>query len=88
MQWLLNKIIYLCITSSTKIIKNLKKQNKKKLEAILKNVDRLSNKESVLKSLKTIKVELENIKQEISSYEDVIVDESTYITPDILGNEE
>ena len=60
----------------------------KKLEAILKNVDRLSNKESVLKSLRTIKVELENIKQEISSYEDVIVDESTYITPDILDKEE
>ena len=60
----------------------------KKLEAILKNVDRLSNKESVLKSLRTIKVELENIKQEISLYEDVIVDESTYITPDILDKEE
>lgn len=60
----------------------------RKLESILKDVDKLSDKESVLKSLRTIKIELENIKEEISSYENVVVDESTYITPDVLDKEE
>ena len=54
----------------------------------MKDVDKLSDKESVLKSLRTIKTELENIKEEIGSYEDVVIDESTYITLDVLDKEE
>ena len=52
------------------------------------NVDKLSDKESVLKSLKTIKEELENIKAEIKQYEEDVIFESTYITKELLEKEE
>lgn len=60
----------------------------RRLEAILQNVDKLSDKESVLKSLKTIKEELENIKAEIKQYEEDVIFESTYITKELLEKEE
>lgn len=59
-----------------------------KLEEILKNVDKLSDKESILESLKTIKKQLENIKNETEQYEADVTFKSTYITPEVLDKEE
>lgn len=60
----------------------------RRLEAILQHVDRLSDKETVKKSLQEIKTQLENIKTETEQYEDDITFESTYITPELLDEEE
>lgn len=60
----------------------------KRLEEILQNIDALNKKEKVKIALVEIKKQIENIKEEISSYEDAVVDESTYITPDVLDKEE
>lgn len=59
-----------------------------RLEEILKNIDVLADKESVRKSLQDVKKQLENIRNEINRYEDEAIFESTYLTPEIIDQEE
>ena len=60
----------------------------KRLESILQKVDELNKKEKVINALIEIKKQIENIREEISRYEDIVVEESTYITHDLLNTEE
>ena len=69
-------------------IESILTERLKRLESVLQRVDELKEKESIIKSLKSIKTELENIKLEIQHYEDLVVEESTYVTHDLLDTEE
>lgn len=69
-------------------VENILEAKLRRLEAILQNVDRLSDKENVKRSLEEIKTQLENIKAETKKYEDDITFESTYITSEVLEKEE
>lgn len=69
-------------------VERLLESKLRRLEAILNNVDKLSDKESVVNALKTIKSQLENIKTETEQYEADVTFESTYITPELLDKEE
>lgn len=60
----------------------------KRLESVLQNVETLSKREKVKIALIEIKKQIENIKEEISSYEDEVIDESTFITKELLNSEE